>query len=614
MEMGIEVGPNISAEKPWKLIRREVLLDFISDDSAELLNLRLRLQEMDEGQLVLFGYAPQFSDVDDYFVVFANEKDSKEAGEIIRKLEILDRLKARNLIIKQPRKWKQVCEPDEVDFTPVEKRDRGSFVEIQSTYPIRQAAAVFSMRLVEDARDGYVELTPGRNKIETEYKRTNDMAIQCGSVPVHKEQQTDPTFPTNAWSQYLYEILEENPKEDKSTTPNTPATTKEPTPIAIHASEKVQNLLETLEFNKIDMYRDDYRLIAKKELSRYKTPHLEETFCFAEIAKTKDRFVTSISWHPQFSGIVAVSYTFETLSTYVPNAESRNVVQRTILEKNPVLLWSFDDTLKPKLELFAPREVYVVSFCPYDPTVLVGGMVSGDLVIWDLKERIERVEMEEILSPEQMKNRRMTREFLKWMETSNAEKIVQPAATSNLEDSHIEAITSIAWLPQNFYCTPTGQIKESPDVAKRFFMTSSLDGTICFWDLDAHPSDEDVKKRKVDRKFTVPNELEDVASMYQKLDLVYRPTFRLHVEKPVSTLLVNEGKFSYEPLVSPSVAPKKDITIRINHKIVSKQRDSFEKTIIVGTIAGEVCAGSWEGAEFTQSGQQSQEKLQVCLV
>lgn len=614
-EMGVEVGPNISAEKPWKQIRKEILEEFLPENSPELIDLKIRLREMDDNQLILLGYASHLSDEVDIFVIIENEKVAKEASEIIRKLEILDRLKARNLVIKQPRPWISAGSEQDVDLMTPERREGGAYVKIQSTYPIRQKAKNFSMRLVEDVQDGYVELVPGRKKIEIVYKRTNDMAIQCGSIPNHKEQQTDPTFPTNAWSQYLYEIAEEKAASKASDTASSVAATSKsqskattPAPeLNISASEKVKDLIETLQFNKIDMYRDDYNLIAKKDFPRFQTPVLEELFCFADISKTKNRFVSSVSWHPHLSGIVAASYTFETFSTFFPIAHETNVVQRTVIEKNPVLIWSFDDTLKPKLELFAPREVYCLSFCPYDSNVLIGGMVSGDIIIWDLKGCIERVEIEEVLTPEQARNRRMTQEFLNWMDTTDTDRIIQPAAVSSIEESHMEPITDIKWMPQNFYCTLGGQIKEAPDKSRRNFVTSSIDGSVCFWDLDFKPSDEDLKKRKFDLKHRVPVELEEEQSPYQKFDLVFRPTYRLMVDKPLSCLLIDEGRYVTEP-VTPQ---KPDITLRVAYKVIPVYKEHFEMLMVLGTIAGEVCSGVWEGFDFSQGATVNQEKLQV---
>ncbi|XP_063697460.1 dynein axonemal intermediate chain 3 [Culicoides brevitarsis] len=611
-DMGVEVGPNVSSEKPWKQIRKEILEDYLPDDSPALLELKIKLREMEQGQLVLFGYISQSgADQDDLFIVFENEKIAKEASEIIRKLEILDRLKARNLVIKQPRKWETAGSEKEVDLFKPERRENSSYVEVQSTYPIRMANSFFAMRLCEDSRDGYVELVPGRNVIETVYKKTNDMPIQCGSIPCHKYQQTDPTFPTNAWSQYLYEIKREvdvKPTADEisktSTKESRSQVTTPGTDLPIQASEKVKNLIGTLEFNKIDMYRDDYNMIARKPTPRYNTPHLEEAFCFADMSKTKDRYVSSMSWHPQFSGVVAVSYTFETFSTFVPNDESPNLVKRTILEKNPVLIWSFDDTLKPKLELVAPREVYTLSFCPYNPNILIGGMISGDIVLWDLKGCIERVEIEEVLTPEQASNRRMTREFLNWVKVTDTE-LVHPAAISNMEDSHLETISGVKWLPQNYYITVGGQVKESPAKDKRHFATSSLDGNICFWDLDWVVPDDELKKRKVERKFRVPVNLEVDQSPYVKLDMSWKPVYRLLVEKPLTGILLTEGIYRYEPLN----ARKSEITQRITHKIIPEYVDHFDMNVVVCTVFGQICTGHWEGFDFSQGAAVNEEKM-----
>uniref|UniRef100_A0A336M1S0 CSON008647 protein n=1 Tax=Culicoides sonorensis TaxID=179676 RepID=A0A336M1S0_CULSO len=612
-DMGVEVGPNVSAEKPWKQIRKEILEDYLPDDTPALMDLKIKLREMESGQLVLFGYAPQFSDHGDVFVVFENERVSKEASEIVRKLEILDRLKARNLIIKQPRKWEGAGSEREVDLFQPESRETSSYVEVQSTYPIRKANSIFTMRLCEDLRDGYVELVPGRIKIETVYKKTNDMPIQCGSIPCHKYQQTDPTFPTNAWSQYLYEIKKEQdlkPIEESSTSSSKDTRSQMTTPgteLPIQASEKVKNLIGTLEFNKIDMYRDDYNLIARKPIPRYQTPYLEEAFCFADMSKTKDRFVSSITWHPQFSGVVAVSYTFETFSTFIPNDQNPNIVKRTILEKNPVLIWSFDDTLKPKLELVAPREVYCLSFCPYNPDILIGGMISGDIVLWDLKGCIERVEVEEVLTPEQSSNRRMTREFLNWMKVTET-TLVHPAAISNMEESHLEPVSSVKWLPQNFYVTNSGQVKESPHKDKKTFVTSSLDGFICFWDMDWVVPDDELKKRKVERKFRVPVNLEVENSPYVKLDMSWKPVYRLVVEKPLTGILLTDGTYRYEAINSRN---KGDITQRIIHKIIPEYAEHFDMSIICCTVFGQICTGHWEGFDFSQGAAVNEEKLPV---
>ena len=108
------------------------------------------------------------------------------------------------------------------------------------------------------------------------------------------------------------------------------------------------------------------------------------------------------------------------------------------MQSNPVLLWSFDDTLYPKLVLESPREVTFLSFCPYDGNLLIGGLITGQLIIWDLKNCLHRIENPDELTDKQEKNREKLYSFMKWSKfVENLQKnVVRPAAISHYELSH----------------------------------------------------------------------------------------------------------------------------------------------------------------------------------
>ena len=108
-----------------------------------------------------------------------------------------------------------------------------------------------------------------------------------------------------------------------------------------------------------------------------------------------------MDWHPEYSGVCVVSYAFETPCTLLEDNQETDFVKRTTLENNPVIVWSFDDTLYPKLELEALREVTCISFCPYDGNLVIGGTKNGQLIIWDITDRIRVVETEEWLNPDE---------------------------------------------------------------------------------------------------------------------------------------------------------------------------------------------------------------------
>jgi hypothetical protein len=177
-----------------------------------------------------------------------------------------------------------------------------------------------------------------------------------------------------------------------------PVTAEEP-----ESSKQIDMLLDILEFNQIDLYRNDYPFIAKKEIQKYHTPYLEELCCFANIAKCKGRVVTSIDWHPEYSGVLVAAYGFNAICTMKKDDDEVDEVKRAIIESNPVLLWSFDDPLYPKLELESIREISTISFCPYDGNIVIGGTDNGQVIIWDITDRLKKVETEELLTPEQAK-------------------------------------------------------------------------------------------------------------------------------------------------------------------------------------------------------------------
>jgi dynein intermediate chain 3, axonemal len=346
--------------------------------------------------------------------------------------------------------------------------------QIQSVYPMRYSDGNFKYRFSDDVRDGYAELLPDKKvHFENVHRKMIDRAVQSGASKVTEEQQTDPTFPTNAWSQYLYELEEAETKTDDAETlasvdekkeeeisfisrkKKEPVVEEEVIPVEPEISQQVEDLLQTLEFNQVDMYRDDYKFIGKEEVAKYNTPFLEELCCFANIAKCRGRHIISMDWHPEISGVCVAAYGYELKTRKVVKGEMVDVIKRAIIDSNPILIWSFDDPLYPKLELESIREISCISFCPYDGNIIVGGTVNGQIIIWDLKNRFESIETETIFTPTQQKHRNEIRENLKWnvnAEDSN-NKIVLPAVVSNIERSHEMAITGIKWLAQNYQCT-----------------------------------------------------------------------------------------------------------------------------------------------------------------
>lgn len=207
-------------------------------------------------------------------------------------------------------------------------------------------------------------------------------------------------------------------------------------------------------------------------------------------------------------------------------------------------MWSFDDHLNPKLELETPRQVTCISYCPYNENLVIGGTINGQLIIWDLTGRLEKVETEEILTFAQLKYRSAMRRFLLWTKEMNQEQIVRSAAISSLELSQKAAITAIEWFNQRHFVAPTGLVRESesPDAKNSFFATASVDGTIAFWDLSFSNANENRKVSRA-RKKKIPDFMVKEESPYARLNGLFCPLFLLVLNRPVTSIIMDHALF-----------------------------------------------------------------------
>ncbi|GAB0095994.1 WD repeat-containing protein 63 [Sergentomyia squamirostris] len=625
-ELCLEVGVNISDEFPWKLMKKDILEDYLTDNHPETEILRNKLNQLESDSVILVGYLSDFAE-EGTFIVYDDAESARTASKVVGQLEALQRHRLKRRLTKIPRKWECLGSDKEVnDYLP-RIRDNMVNVQIQSIYPVRLNRNMkLQQRLCDDTRDGYVELVAGKKVFDNIYKSRIDAFIQCAPMRLNLEQQTDPTFPTNAWTQYIYVIKREQQEqleaelkakaaesepsevEDDDEAKEEEEAVPEVKPIVL--SNRILELLGALEFNQVDMYRNDYILARSKHLAPFQVPRLREKFCFADMTKTSGRRVQCIEWHPTMSGIFVASYAFDTPSVQVPLTDNTDLVNRTVLQPNYVLMWGLDDTLSPKLELEAPREVTVLSFCPYDPTLLIGGLVNGQIIIWDLKDKLSEIENEETLTPRQTKNRELMREFLRWTNTKNQFLFVRRATISSLEHSQQGQITGIRWMSSRRIITTSGDIKEI-DQEARFFITSSLDGTIAFWDL-LHPETCIDKKTPTKRKqLLVPTSISEGMSEFLKYDRLYRPQNIIVVKKPISGMIFSDAQIKWEPLASTH---NKALNIRIPFRAVPlppisvEPKDDLDEEVEeefnplncfhIATSLGEIFEVKWKGHDL----------------
>lgn len=210
----IQVGLNVTQEFPWRQVKFKDLRDNLFEEVENSKELNKMFKTFNPENFVLVGYCPTLTESEenppegDPFILFVSGKDTKMAMAIIQNMEAFERWRMQRRLRKKPRRWVSHGTEEEMSIYVERFREEPVDVEVQSVYPIQQPKHVaFQRRFSRDCRDGLVELIPPEGIVFNNVtKKRVPVATQVSPVCLNAEQQTNPTFPSNAWSQYLYEL------------------------------------------------------------------------------------------------------------------------------------------------------------------------------------------------------------------------------------------------------------------------------------------------------------------------------------------------------------------------------------------------------------------------
>ncbi|XP_072381816.1 dynein axonemal intermediate chain 3 [Diabrotica undecimpunctata] len=601
--IGCVAGEDVTAENPWIFVPKEPITDNLElhEDSSEFLAMKQEIL-LYPGSKFLIGYIPDESKDTDEFYICVTEEATQTVKDIIERMKEQQEERLYNTLNKTVREWLPMGTEEEVDENLIKNNRPLIEVEIESQYPIFSQKAEFELVRAEKRRDGYVELRwTSEERINNIYKKRISQYVQVAPQFVTTEVQTTCTYPRNSATQYLYEIedtshlLEEYSKS-----------------IQTYVDDNMENLSDLLKVNAVlNLYSDDYADLINKDCSFLTGTTVEEVkeyMSFMDVNLCKDKMIADVSWHPMWSGTVALAYTDEApfIFHYGPNTEDS--VLKAVHGDNPTLIWSCLDVLKPKLILESPREVTKLSFCEFDENVLVGGLKNGQIIIWDIRNKLHKVEELEVLTTAQQKYRAYMHSLMSWMKNIYDLAIVRPTALSDHRYSHKGPVTGITWLSPFYEYSKLGALSEKPEDTDHSmqFLTSSEDGTIMIWDLLKKPTVQPggFKPRKLRRLKQRPSALMVDVSPYRIYHLNLKPIYKIVIPRlrklplAISSCHENYCKVDYVEInLSKS---KKSINERIVYKpILDRSRQhEVEANIFIGSMEGDYIRVSWEGQDF----------------
>lgn len=235
----------------------------------------------------------------------------------------------------------------------------------------------------------------------------------------------------------------------------------------------VRRSLDLIELNlqqneTLDLFKGEFDQFQDEEFSlgNKKENNLKAWHSFTDLTYSKNRIISSINWHPTKSGVVAFSCTNNlTFDQWVD-------VSGKVLTSS-ILIWNFQDLLRPQYVLMAPGDMICFSINPINPNLIVGGLQTGQLVLWDLTEQNRKAEMNK-------KN-----DALGDKETHTV--TIAPLYISQIDRSHSRGVTDIMWLPTNAYLNKRGEYSEVHDAEYPYqFCTVAGDGHLLLWDSRPH--------------------------------------------------------------------------------------------------------------------------------
>lgn len=643
IQVEIVVGLHVTVQYPWKEVSKAKIMENIEvgGELSDFFSLREKIAAYKEDNILMGFIVDESHNEDEFYICCtkaARDHCKQQSDKFIRRQE----KKLQKAVEKKPRPWVSLgSEREIIELIPVNTRNLME-LEIKAKFPTEYEPNTFQVRDCNAVRDGYIQLTPYRQKFNNVFQKRVDCASQIAPPLVDKAAQTVLRYPKNMWTQSIADALgklddvegesgdkaKEGKKgdDDDSSEEEDGKAKQVVDEVGIAAykaafkrmrrpsyikkidgfmTSKHDEINSVVELNTVmDIYCNDYpKLVHQHSTDAYTTMTFEEYVCFTDI-RAKDKYVSAAVFHPMWTGIVAISYSDGSPKAMKSVTTRPDPIQRAVYGLNPVMIWSHIDSLLPKLYLESPREVKALSFCPFDENILIGGLINGQIVVWDITHKLESVENVEVLSETREKYKIAMNAHMGWMKPVQNNAVVTATVLSNLMTSHYGPVTDIAWLSPNFIVTPTGKmLPMEKGKTSLQFASCSEDGNILIWNLSVENVNV-FEKKKVKKSKRVPNRpaglLVDV-SPYIILDRILQPCYKIVMGTAGQPYILCLQSFAMTPPpLKYTHTPKSSGKGRkyFTCEIIPQDKSEINTSFYSGSQHGDLVKASWEGHEF----------------
>jgi len=232
-------------------------------------------------------------------------------------------------------------------------------------------------------------------------------------------------------------------------------------------SVSVEEALQTNET--VDIFQEEFSSLGMDDAGAVSeaTSNMKEHRNFHDVTYTRGKRIEWVEWIPNSNDMLACSY-----CDNLPFAERLEQAGKATV--STILIWSFQDSLSPHAILISPWEVPVFKFYPGNERYVVGGLSSGQFIVWKLSDADLGLAAQD-----------RTKGSLEEEKTTTIPNITHKQI-SVIDDSHKKAILAIEWLPPNLEIERRGRgasMKDEKDAPTKYFISTAGDGQVMIWDF-----------------------------------------------------------------------------------------------------------------------------------
>ncbi|XP_014240479.1 uncharacterized protein LOC106661528 [Cimex lectularius] len=288
--------------------------------------------------------------------------------------------------------------------------------------------------------------------------------------------------------------------------------------------------------------------------------------------------------------------------------EKKNAVN-FLSSEHPILIWWLANDLKAILHLDCPQEVHSINFCPHNGDIIIGGTITGQLVLWDLQGKLPPTTTSILRDTGEKTTYRVLKRKMSWFKDLQVPKWIKYAAITSLSDSHRSKVINIEWLPPNYEFNngAFSPLKEDQNYSSQIISTS-LDGEIKFWDLNITPRAKGTT-RYIERLVGIRNQFHKPAALTKDKSVLaefnkrWPSKYSILCNSPnnlplqITSIQFEPRRLQFERVTPPNPHGKDKMGDIIEYKLKLnyEEETTISQNAFVGTMTGSVGFAEWKG-------------------